>query len=425
MQCRRVVVTGIGVVSPLAGDAEGTWRCLLAGQSGISVLPDIEEGDPAVRLVGSVRDFEPAPYLSPKHIRVLDPFMQYGIVAGLQAVNDAGLKPDADNAHRVGVIIGSGMGGIANIEKAVRGRYEHGVSRVSPFFIPSVIANMIAGNLSIEIGAKAMNYGVVSACATGSHSIGAAVDAIRLNRVDAVVAGGAEMVASSWLARAGFSAARALSTRNDDPERASRPWDQDRDGFVMGDGAGAMVLEEYEFARSRGARILAELIGYGNSSDAYHMTAPSVDGEGAISCMQNALLDAGIQAQEVDYINAHSTSTVAGDVVEVKAIKQVFGSHASRLAISSTKSMVGHMLGAAGAVEAIFCVQALRDQTVPPTINLDRPDTDCDLDFVPHKSRSLKLDTTLSNSFGFGGTNCTLIFRRMEHAADPGKPDQR
>ena len=342
----------------------------------------------------------------------MDPFIQYGMSAGIQAVRDAGLAITEENAHRVGVCVGSGIGGLPGIEEGTRTIIERGPRRISPFYVPSNIINMISGNLSIHYGAKGPNYAIVSACTTGTHNIGDAARLIEYGDADVMIAGGAEM-ASSPTGLAGFASARALSTRNDEPQRASRPWDRDRDGFVLSDGAGVMVLEEYEHARRRDARIYAELVGYGMSADAYHMTLPSEDGEGAARCMQNAIHNAALAPDDVDYINAHGTSTPSGDVVESLAIKRVFGDHAKRVAISSTKSMIGHLLGAAGGVEAVFSVLAIRDQVAPPTINLDNPDPECDLDYVPHQARHMAIRVTLSNSFGFGGTNGTLIFRAL------------
>lgn len=343
----------------------------------------------------------------------MDPFIHYGMAAGTQAIEDSGLEITEQNAHRVGVAIGSGIGGLPGIEKGTQLYLEGGPRKLSPFYVPSNIINMISGNLSIKYGAKGPNFAIVTACTTGTHNIGDAARLIEYGDADVMIAGGAEM-ATSPTGLGGFAAARALSTRNDDPEGASRPWDKDRDGFVLSDGAGAVVLEEYEYAKKRGARIYAELIGYGMSGDAYHMTAPSEDGDGAARCMENAMRNAGINPDQVDYINAHGTSTPAGDVVETRAVKRVFGDHAGKMAISSTKSMTGHLLGAAGGVEAVFSILSIRDQVAPPTINLDNPDPDCDLDYVPHTAREMKIDIALSNSFGFGGTNGTLIFKRPD-----------
>ena len=342
----------------------------------------------------------------------MDPFIHYGIAAAVEAVTDSGLEITEANAERVGVAIGSGIGGLPGIEKGYQALLDGGPRKVSPFFVPSNIINMIAGNLSIRYGIKGPNYGIVSACSSGTHNIGDAGRLIAHGDVDVMIAGGAEM-ASCPLGLAGFAAARALSSRNEEPERASRPWDRDRDGFVLSDGAGVVVLESYEHATARGARIYAELAGFGLNSDAYHMTAPPEDGQGARRCMEIALADARLSPSDVDYINAHGTSTPAGDLAETRAVKAAFGEHAGRLAVSSTKSMTGHLLGAAGGVEAIFSVLAIRDQVAPPTINLDNPGPECDLDYVPHTARSMRIEVALSNSFGFGGTNGTLVFRRL------------
>lgn len=342
----------------------------------------------------------------------MDPFIHYGMAAGLQAFEDSGLEVTEENAHRIGVAVGSGIGGLPGIEKTTRTILESGPRRVSPFFVPSNIINMISGNLSIRLGAKGPNFAIVTACSTGTHNIGNAARLIEYGDADVMLAGGAEM-STCPTCLAGFANAKALSTRNDEPERASRPWDRDRDGFVLSDGAGVVVLEEYEHAQKRGADIYAEVIGYGMSGDAYHMTLPAENGEGAALCMRNALNNAGVDPVDVEYINAHGTSTPAGDAIESNAIKQVFGDHAKKLAISSTKSMIGHPLGAAGGIEAVFCVLAIRDQVAPPTINLDNPDPACDLDYVPNQARAMKIDTVLSNSFGFGGTNGSLLFKRL------------
>jgi len=342
----------------------------------------------------------------------MEPFIHYGIAAGIQAFRDAGLEVTEANAHRIGVAVGSGIGGLPGIEKGTQTVLEKGPRRLTPFFVPSNIINMVSGNLSIELGVKGPNFAIVTACASGTHNIGDAARIIERGDADVMIAGGAEM-ASSPTSLAGFANAKALSVRNDDPKSASRPWDRDRDGFVLSDGAGVVVLEEYEHASKRGARIYAEVVGYGMSGDAYHMTAPSADGDGAVRCMQHALADAGMNVHEVDYINAHGTSTPAGDIIENNAVKKVFGDHAHTLAMSSTKSMIGHLLGAAGGVEAVFSVLALCDQVAPPTINLDNPDEGCDLDYVPHQARTMKIDVVLSNSFGFGGTNGCLIFKKI------------
>ena len=412
MKKRRVVITGLGMVTPLANSVTATWEKILAGNSGIAPITHFDVSKFSVRIGGSIRDFDPSLYIPAKDIKKMDPFIHYGMAAGSQAIEDSGLEISTANAHRVGVAIGSGIGGLPGIEKGTQQFLESGPRKLSPFYVPSNIINMISGNLSIKYGAKGPNIAIVTACTTGTHNIGDAARIIEYGDADAMIAGGAEM-ATSPTGLGGFAAARALSTRNDNPEAASRPWDRDRDGFVLSDGAGVVVLEELEFARQRGARIYAELIGYGMSGDAWHMTAPSEDGEGAARCMENAIKNAGINPDQVDYINAHGTSTPAGDVVESMAVKRVFGEHAYKLAISSTKSMIGHMLGAAGGVEAIFSILAIRDQVAPPTINLENRDPDCDLDYVPNTARQMKVDIALSNSFGFGGTNGTLIFKRL------------
>jgi 3-oxoacyl-[acyl-carrier-protein] synthase II len=390
-----------------------TWENIRNGKSGIGLISHFDTSAFSVHIGGSIKNFDPARYISPKDIKKMDPFIHYGMAAGSQAIEDSGLEVNEKNAHRVGVAVGSGIGGLPGIEKGTQLYLEGGPRKLSPFFVPSNIINMISGNLSIKYGAKGPNFAIVTACATGTHNIGDAARLIEYGDADVMIAGGAEM-ATSPTGLGGFAAARALSTRNDDPEGASRPWDRDRDGFVLSDGAGVIVLEEYEYARKRGARIYAELIGYGMSGDAYHMTAPSEDGDGAARCMENALHNANINPDQVDYINAHGTSTPAGDVVETMVIKRVFGDHAKKLAISSTKSMIGHMLGAAGGVEAIFSILSIQDQVAPPTINLDNPDPECDLDYVPNTARPMKINIALSNSFGFGGTNGTLIFKRLD-----------
>jgi len=409
---RRVVVTGMGMVTPLGNTVAATWEGLLAGRSGIAAIADWDAANFPTRFAGQVKNFDIEGFLNPKEARRSDIFIQYGLVAALQAFRQSGLVVTEENAPRIGVSIGSGIGGLSSIENTCVILAEGGPRKVSPFFVPGTIVNMIAGNLAILCGFKGPNIAITTACTTGTHSIGIAAQQIQLGTADVMIAGGAEK-ASTPLGMAGFSAARALSTRNDDPQRGSRPWDKDRDGFVLGDGAGAIVVEEYEHAKRRGATIFGELIGFGMSDDAFHMTAPPEDGAGAALSMKNALADAGIPATAVHYINAHGTSTPAGDAAEVRAVKSVFGAHARNLAISSTKSMHGHLLGAAGAIEAIITLLALRDQVAPPTINLDNPDTDCDLDFVPHTARNMPIDVALSNSFGFGGTNSSLIFRRL------------
>lgn len=409
---RRVVVTGLGMVTPLGNTVDESWKNILAGKSGIAPLTHFDVSDYAVRFGGSIRDLDLSPYLSPKEARKMDTFMHYGMAAGIQAFEDSNLEVTEENATRIGVAIGSGIGGLPGIEKGMETILNSGPRKISPFFVPSNIINMISGNLSIKYGLKGPNFAIVTACTTGTHNIGDAMRLIEYGDADVMIAGGAEM-SSSPTGIAGFSNARALSTRNDEPQKASRPWDKDRDGFVLSDGAGVVVLEEYEHAKARGANIYAELAGYGMSGDAYHMTAPSENGEGAARCMVNALNNGGINAEEINYINAHGTSTPAGDIAETMAAKTVFKDHAYQLAMSSTKSMIGHLLGAAGGVEAIFSILALRDQVAPPTINLDNPDEACDLNYVPHEAREMEINTALSNSFGFGGTNGTLIFKRI------------
>jgi 3-oxoacyl-[acyl-carrier-protein] synthase II len=408
-----VVVTGLGMVTPLGLDVPQTWQNILAGKSGVSKISHFDASAISAQISASVKDFDVAPYLSAKEARKFDLFVQYGIAAGVQAIQDAKLEITAANAHRVGVIIGSGIGGLPAIEKSYQTLIEGGPRRISPFFIPGAIINMLPGYLSIMYGIKGPNLSVVSACTTGTHNIGVAARTIAYGDADVIIAGGSEM-ATSPLGVGGFSACRALSTRNDDPERASRPWDKDRDGFVLGDGAGVLVLEAYEHAKARGAKIYAELAGFGMSADGFHMTLPHAEGEGAIGAMQNALDDAGLKTTDVNYINAHGTSTPAGDRLEALAVKSLFGDHAKQLAISSTKSMIGHLIAAAGSVEAIFSILAIRDQIAPPTINLEHPDDDiADLDFVPNRAKPMKIDVALSNSFGFGGTNGALLFKRI------------
>lgn len=408
---RRVVVTGLGAVSPLGLDVPLSWQALLAGRSGVGPIQAWDAADYPTRIAGEIRDFDPVPYFgSPKEARKCDPFIHYGVAAALEALGQSGLEITEANAADVGVHVGSGIGGIGTIEETVRTLEQTGkVRKVSPFFVPSSIINMISGNISILTGARGPNLATVTACTTGAHSIGISARLIAAGDAEVMIAGGAER-GSSPAGMAGFCAARALSQRNDAPEAASRPFDRGRDGFVLSDGAGVMVLESLEHAQARGATILAELSGFGMSGDAHHITAPREDGAGAAQCMRNALRDARLEAAAVDYINAHGTSTLAGDVAEVRAIHNVFGDHATRLAVSSTKSMTGHLLGAAGGLEAVFSVLALRDHVAPPTINLDDPDPDCDLDFVPGQAREMPLRHVLSNSFGFGGTNGTLVF---------------
>lgn len=409
---RRVVITGLGLVTPLGNDVESTWQALKEGRSGINPLEHFDVSEFTTRFGGSIKNFDCDPYISSKEARRMDVFIQYGLAAGIQAVQDSGLLDSPVDPERVGVAIGSGIGGITSIEDNSELIRTANPRKISPFFVPGSIINMLGGTLSIRYNFQGPNIAITTACTTGTHNIGVAANMISQGQADVMVAGGAEM-ATSPVGLGGFCAARALSTRNDDPQRASRPWDRDRDGFVLSDGAGIMVLEEYEHARKRGARIYAEVSGFGMSGDAYHMTAPSENGKGAALCMRNALTSAGLDISTVDYINAHGTSTPAGDIAETMAIKSVFGNRASQVPISSTKSMLGHLLGASGAVEAIVCVLSLRDQIITPTINLDNPDPECDLDYVPHTARDAKLDVVLSNSFGFGGTNGSLLFSRF------------
>ncbi len=400
----------MGIVSPVGSTVDTAWRNIREGNSGIRTITDYDVSDFPVQFAGLVTDFDASDYIRPKDQKKMDVFIHYGIGAGMDALKDAGLEITDENAERIGVAIGSGIGGIGLIEKNHAAMLKGGPRRISPFFVPASICNMVSGNLSIMTGAKGPNIAIVTACTTGTHNIGEAARMIAYGDADAMIAGGAEM-ASTPLGLAGFAAARALSTRNDAPEKASRPWDRDRDGFVLGDGAGVVILEEYEMARARGANIYCELAGFGMSGDAYHMTQPG--GGGASRCMKAALRDAGLGVDDVQYINAHGTSTPVGDVAESRAIRDTFGAAADKLMVSSTKSMTGHLLGAAGGIEAIFSILALRDQVVPPTINLDNQDPDCDLDYVPNEAREAKLDAVMSNSFGFGGTNGTLLFTRV------------
>lgn len=411
MSNRRVVVTGLGLICPLGNTVEAAWPRILAGESGIRPITAFDVSSFATRIGGNVLDFDITQYISAKEARKLEQFIHFGIATSMQAVQDAGLEITPQNAERIGVVIGSGIGGLPGIERGYAGYLEGGPRKISPFFVPSTIVNMAAGMVSVILGLKGPNYCIVSACSSASHSIGDAARLIKYGDVDVMVAGGTEM-ATTPTGLGGFAAARAMSTRNDDPAGASRPWDRDRDGFVLSDGAGVMVLEALEHAQARGARILAELVGFGMSSDAYHMTSPPPDGEGAARSMRNGLRDAGLPPESVQYINAHGTSTPQGDLAETEAVKRVFGEHAYRLAMSSTKSMIGHLLGAAGGVEAVFTVLSLRDQMAPPTINLDNPGEGCDLDYIPNVARAMPIDVALSNSFGFGGTNSTLVFRR-------------
>jgi len=410
---RRVVITGLGLITPVGNDVEAAWEALKNGRSGINPIEHFDTAGFSTRIGGSIKDFDSSLYMQPKDALRMDIFMQYGIAAGVVAFKDAGLADSSWNPERAGVAIGSGIGGITAIEDGALLIRDAGPRKISPFFVPGSIINMIAGNLSIQFGFEGPNIAVVTACTTGTHNIGLAANMISSNQADVMMAGGAEF-ATSPVGLGGFCASRALSTRNDDPENASRPWDKDRDGFVLGDGAGIMVLEELEHARNRGAKIYAELVGFGMSGDAHHMTSPPPGGTGAALCMRNALASAELNPEAIDYINAHGTSTVAGDIAETQAIKSVFSDHASRLCVSSSKSMIGHLLGASGAVEAIICVLTIRDQVITPTINLDNPDALCDLDYVPHTSRGQKVTTVLSNSFGFGGTNGSLVFTRFD-----------
>lgn len=413
MSKRRVVVTGLGMVTPLGLTVEDTWKGILAGKSSVGLIDHFDASDVSCRICSRIKNFDPLPYMSEKEARKKDLFIQYGIAAGIEAIKDSGITVTEETAPRIGLAIGSGIGGLPMIEKSHAVLLESGPRRISPFFIPSALINMIAGNLAIMYGMRGPNIAVVSACTTGTHNIGLAARTIAYGDADVMIAGGSEM-ASTKLGISGFAAMRALSLRNDAPEKASRPWDKDRDGFVLGDGAGIIVLESYEHAKKRGAKIYAELVGFGMSDDAFHITTPHADGLGAALAMGNALADAGMQPSDVDYINAHGTSTPAGDELEAIAIKRSFGDHAYKLAVSSTKSMIGHLLGAAGSVEAIFSILAIRDQVAPPTINLDNPSEDCDLNFVPHQAQPMRIKAVLSNSFGFGGTNGTLVFRQFK-----------
>jgi len=413
MKGSRVVVTGMGAVTPLGLDVASSWQGICEGRSGAALIDQFDAEAFSTRFSASVKGFSVDGYLEARDARRMDPFIQYGMVAGIQAFTDSGLEITERNAHRVGCAIGSGIGGIGSIEDTALLVEQKGPKRISPFFVPGAIINMIAGNLSILYNLQGPNLAVVTACTTGTHNIGLGARMIASGDVDAMLVGGAEM-ATTPVGIGGFAAARALSTRNDDPQRASRPWDADRDGFVLGDGAGILMLESLENAQARGARIYCELTGFGMSGDAYHMTSPPEDGRGAAAAMQQALTDAGLNAGDIDYINAHGTSTEAGDLAESLAIQSVFGASASDLAVSSTKSMIGHLLGAAGSVEAILTVLALRDNVAPPTINLDNPSPGCDLNYVPHRAQERPIRHALSNSFGFGGTNGSLIFSSLD-----------
>ena len=412
MSQRRVVVTGMGIVSPIGNSLASAWDSIQAGRCGIGPITHFDASAFTTRIAGEVRDFDAKAILPPKDVKKMDVFIHYGLAACFQALDDAGLEITDANAERIGALIGAGIGGVRGIEETAIALHEGGPRKVSPFYVPSTIINMLPGQLSILKGLKGPNFSAVSACATSNHSIGMAMRMIQYGDADVMFAGGAEHGASPTSV-GGFCSMKAMSTRNDDPLRASRPWDKDRDGFVLGDGAGILVLEEYEHAKARGARIYAELAGFGASSDAYHMTAPSENGEGPARCMAMAMRDAGVNPDEVKYLNAHGTSTPLGDLAETHAVKRAFGDHAYRAMVSSTKSMTGHLLGAAGGVEAVFTVLALHTGVIPPTINLDEPGEGCDLDYVPNAAREAKIDVAMSNGFGFGGTNGTLVFRRV------------
>jgi 3-oxoacyl-[acyl-carrier-protein] synthase II len=412
MSKRRVVVTGLGIVSPLGNDLASSWDGIVHGRSGIGHIAHFDTAGFATTIGGMVRDFDPLQWITPKDARKMDPFIHYGVAATLMAMRDAGLEVTESNAERIGAIIGSGIGGLLGIEEQTIRFHEGGPRKISPFYVPSTIINMLPGQITLMTGIKGPNFSAVSACASSNHSIGTAMRMIQYGDAEVMIAGGAER-GSTPTAIGGFCAMKAMSTRNDDPTRASRPWDRDRDGFVIGDGAGILVLEEFEHAKARGARIYAELLGYGASSDAFHMTAPSEDGEGPARCMVSTLKDAGLNPEQVGYLNAHGTSTPLGDVAETLAIKRAFGDAARGLMVSSTKSMTGHLLGAAGGVEAVFTVMALHAGIIPPTINLDEPGEGCDLDYVPNVARERRIDYAMSNGFGFGGTNATLIFGRV------------
>ncbi len=413
MSRKRVVVTGMGMLTPVGNSVSETWSNILNGKSGIAPLEHFDTSAFSTTFGGSIKNFAVDEYMNVKDARKMDLFIQYGMAAGIQAVTDAGLEVTDENAGRIGVAIGSGIGGLPMIEKNHDVLNNSGPRRVSPFFVPGSIINMIGGNLAIKYGFRGPNIAITTACTTGTHNIGAAARMIAYGDADVMLAGGSEM-ASTPLGLGGFAAARALSTRNDDPQAASRPWDKDRDGFVLSDGAGVLVLEDYDHAKQRGAKIYAELTGFGMSDDAYHMTSPPADGSGAASSMRNAIADAGLNPDQIQYINAHGTSTPAGDLAESNAAKSVLGDASSQVRMSSTKSMTGHLLGAAGAIEAIFAILAIRDQVAPPTINLDNPEDGCDLDYVAHQAQEIAIESALSNSFGFGGTNGTLVFSKID-----------
>lgn len=411
---RRVVITGLGAITPLANNVPDTWEGIINGKSGISSIDSFDISPFATTFGGVIRGLDISQYIPEKDAKRMDGFIHYGIAAGCQAFEDSGIEVTEANAERIGVAIGSGIGGITGIEECYATYEKSGPRRISPFFVPGNIINMISGNISIKYGLKGPNYSIVTACATGTHNIGDAARLIMHGDADVMLAGGAERCTTSPTAMGGFISAKALSRRNDNPQAASRPWDKDRDGFVLSDGAGVVVLEEYEHAKARGAKIYAELIGFGMSGDAYHITTPSEGGEGAARCMRNALRDAGINPSQVDYINAHGTSTPAGDLGETQAMKSALGDHAYKVAISSTKSMIGHLLGAAGGIEAVLTALSLKHQIAPPTINIDNQDPDCDLDFIPNTAREMKMTIAMSNSFGFGGTNGSLVLRRID-----------
>lgn len=412
MSKRRVVITGLGIISPVGNTVEQAWSNILAGKSGISRITRFDPSAFSTQIAGEVKGFDVTEYISAKEARRMDVFIHYGLAAGVQAIKDSGIVVTPENAERIGVNIGSGIGGLPMIEDTHNTYLEGGPRKISPFFIPGTIINMISGNLSIMFGLKGPNLAMVTACSTATHCIGDSARMIEYGDADIMIAGGAESTVTP-LAVGGFASARALSTRNDDPEKASRPWDTGRDGFVLGEGAGVLVLEEYEHAKARGAKIYAEVPGFGMSADANHMTAPCEDGSGAARCMTNALRNAGIPHNQVNFINAHGTSTPLGDLAETKAVKLCFGEHAKNIAVNSTKSMTGHLLGAAGGVEAVFSALSVHHQISPPTINMVEQDPECDLDYVPNVARKMKIDVALSNSFGFGGTNGTLVFRKI------------
>jgi 3-oxoacyl-[acyl-carrier-protein] synthase II len=412
MSKRRVVITGLGILSPVGNDLASSWDGIVNGRSGIGPITHFDASAFPTRIAGEVKGFDPSIWVAAKDIKKMDPFVHYGVAAAMMAIRDSGLVIDEANAEMIGVAIGAGIGGLKGIEETTLKYHEGGPRKISPFYVPSTIINMIAGQVSIMTGAKGPNIAAVTACTTSTHNIGLAMRMIQYGEADAMIAGGAEY-ATTPTSVGGFCSMKALSTRNDDPEKASRPWDSGRDGFVMGDGAGIVVIEEYERAKARGARIYCELAGFGMSGDAYHMTAPSENGDGAARCMRNAMRDAGLDASAIGYVNAHGTSTPAGDLAETMALKSALGEHAYKTMVSSTKSMTGHLLGAAGGIEAVFSAMALHTGIIPPTINLEHPSEGCDLDYVPNIARQQQVDIAMSNSFGFGGTNGTLIFKRV------------